>query len=302
MSLNVHQLHIFYTVAERGSFSAAAQALHMTQPAVTMQIQALEERFGVKLLLRSTKKLELTEAGYCLLPQARKAIELMEETDAVMAKYVETLKGQLLFAASLTIGEYVLPRLLGPFLREHPEMSVSMRIMNTSEIVEEIAHHGLAFGLVEAPTDDEAVVTEPVMNDELVLVVPPAHPFAEREEVELEEVLAEPFVLRERGSGTRQVLVEELERIGVTEDRLRIVSDFGSNGAVKSAVEAGIGLTVLSVSSIKNEVALGLLRPVRIRNVAFRRQFYAVRSKATELPFHAAVLLQYLRGLTHEQG
>jgi DNA-binding transcriptional LysR family regulator len=302
MSLNVHQLHIFYTVAERGSFSSAAQALHMTQPAVTMQIQALEERFGVKLLLRSTKKLELTEAGHCLLPQARKAIELMEETDAVMARYVETLKGQLLFAASLTIGEYVLPRLLGPFLREHPEMSVSMRIMNTSEIVEEIAHHGLAFGLVEASTDDAAVVAEPVMNDELTLVVPPAHPFAERGEVELEEVLAEPFVLRERGSGTRQVLVEELEKIGVTEDRLRIVSDFGSNGAVKSAVEAGIGLTVLSAWSIKNEVSLGLLKPVRIRNVNFRRQFYAVRSPSTELPFHAAVLLQYLRGLTHESG
>ncbi len=302
MSLNVHQLHIFYTVADRGSFSAAAQALHMTQPAVTMQIQALEERFGVKLLLRSTKKLELTEAGRCLLPQARKAVELMRETDAVMAKYVEDLKGQLKFAASLTIGEYVLPRLLGPFLKRYPDISVSMRVMNTSEIVEEIAHHGLVFGLVEAPTDDPGVLTEPVMNDELVLIVPVGHPFASREEVTIAEVAKEPLVLRESGSGTRQVMVEEMERHGVKEDQLRIVSDFGSNGAVKSAVEAGLGLSFLSVWSIKNESALGILKPVRIEGVRFRRQFYAVRPKTSDLPLHAAVLLEYLRGLTNESS
>lgn len=297
MSLNVHQLHTFYTVAEKGSFSAAAQVLHMTQPAVTMQIQALEERFGAKLLLRSTKKLELTEAGRCLLPQARKAVELMRETDAIMAKHVESLKGQLKFAASLTIGEYVLPRLLVPFLLRYPEMSVSMRVMNTSEILEEIMHHGLAFGLVEAPTDEPAVVAEPVMNDELVLVAPISHPFAEREAVKLEEVLREPLVLRESGSGTRQVVVEELERLGVREEQLRVVSDFGSNGAVKSAVEAGLGLTFLSVWSIKNEAALGLLKPIRIEGVAFRRQFYAVRSKSVDLPLHATALIEYLRGM-----
>ncbi|THF74244.1 LysR family transcriptional regulator [Cohnella fermenti] len=300
MSLNIHQLHIFYAVAERGSFSAAAQTLHMTQPAVTMQIQALEERFGVKLLQRSTKKLVLTEAGHCLLPQARKAFDLMRETDQLMAKYVDNLKGRLHFAASLTIGEYVLPRLLGPFLLRYPEVSVSMQVMNTSEIVESIANQGMAFGLVEASTDDDAVITEPVMNDELMLVVPSGHPFAAREEVSLEEAIAEPLVLRERGSGTRQVVVEELERHGVQEEKLRIVSDFGSNGAVKSAVEAGLGLSVLSVWSIKNEAALGLLKPIRVRDVFFRRQFYAVRSKASDLPMNAVVLLDYIRGLSDE--
>ncbi|RUS46492.1 selenium metabolism-associated LysR family transcriptional regulator [Cohnella sp. AR92] len=300
MSLNIHQLHIFYTVAERGSFSAAAQTLHMTQPAVTMQIQALEERFGVKLLHRSTKKLELTEAGHCLLPQARKAFDLMKETDFLMAKYVENLKGRLNFAASLTIGEYVLPRLLGSFLKRYPEVLVSMQVMNTSDIVEAIANQGLAFGLVEASTDDESVVTEPVMNDELMLIVPSSHPFASREEVALKELIAEPLVLRERGSGTRQVLVEELARRGVREESLRIVSDFGSNGAVKSAVQAGLGLSVLSVWSIKNEAALGLLKPVRIQGVTFQRQFYAVRSKSSDLPMQAEVLLDYIRGLSNE--
>ncbi|MBB6671150.1 LysR family transcriptional regulator [Cohnella nanjingensis] len=300
MALNVHQLHIFYTVAERGSFSAAAQTLHMTQPAVTMQIQALEERYGVKLLQRSAKKLELTDAGRCLLPQARKAIELMRETDDAMARYALQLKGQLKFAASLTIGEYVLPRLLGPFLKRFPELSVSMRIINTTEILEEIEHHGLAFGLVEGRVDGPGLFVEPVMSDELVLVAPADHPFASRTEVTLEEVAAEPMVLRETGSGTRQVMEEELVRHGLAPERLRVVSDFGSTGAVKSAVEAGLGLSFLSVWTLKHEAALGLLKPVRIQGVSFRRQFYAVRQQSADLPLAASALLNDLRGLPDE--
>ncbi|MCD9026554.1 LysR family transcriptional regulator [Cohnella silvisoli] len=301
MALNVHQLHIFYTVAERGSFSAAAQTLHMTQPAVTMQVQALEERFGTKLLNRTTKKLELTEAGHRLLPQARKAVELMRDTDVLMVKFIEELKGRLQFAASLTIGEYVLPRLLGSFLRRFPEVSVNMKVMNTTEIIDAVAHQGLDFGIIEAPCDVPGFDAEPVMNDELMLVTPTDHPFAARDEVTLDEVIREPMVLREKGSGTRQIMEEELQRHGVNEDQLHVVSEFGSTGAVKSAVEAGLGLSIISVWTIKHEVALGLLKPVKIKGVSFRRQFFAVRLLSSLLPMPAAALLHDLRELSHEK-
>jgi len=300
MALNVHQLHIFYTVADRGSFSAAAQTLHMTQPAVTMQVQALEERFGTKLLNRTTKKLELTEAGHRLLPQARKAVELMRETDALMADFIEELKGRLAFAASLTIGEYVLPRLLGSFLRRYPEVSVSMKVMNTAEIIDAIRHQGLDFGLIEAPCDVPGFDAEAVMNDELMLVVPANHPFARRKEIALADVIKEPMVLREKGSGTRQIMEEELLRHGVSDRQLRVSSEFGSTAAVKSAVEAGLGLSFLSVWTIKHEAALGLLKPVKIKGVSFVRQFYAVRLQSSLLPMPAAALLHELRGLSHE--
>lgn len=300
MALNVHQLHIFYTVAERGSFSAAAQALHMTQPAVTMQVQALEERFGTKLLNRTTKKLELTEAGHHLLPQARKAVELMKETDALMARFIEDLKGRLVFAASLTFGEYVLPRLLGKFLRKYPDVAVNMKVMNTTEIIDAIANQGLDFGIIEAPCDVPGFEAEPVMNDELVLVVPSSHPFASRTSVTLEEAVAEPMVLREKGSGTRQIMEDELLRHGVSEGQLRVASEFGGTGAVKSAVEAGLGLSIISKWTIKHEVALGLLKPVAIEGVSFVRQFYAIRLKSALLPIPAAALLNDLRELAHE--
>src|SRR5690606_16564732 len=128
----------------------------------------------------------------------------------------------------------------------------------------------------------------PVMNDELMLVVPASHPFASRDEVTLEEVIREPMVLREKGSGTRQIMEEELLRHGITDDELRVVSEFGSTGAVKSAVEADLGLSILSVWTIKHEIALGLLKPVRIKDVTFNRQFFAVRLQSSLLPMPAA--------------
>lgn len=162
--MNFHQLHIFYTVLERGSFSAAAQTLHMTQPAVTMQVQALEDYFGTKLFNRSTKKIMLTEAGHTLMPYALRSIQLMRETDQAMSAFTHMLEGRLQLGASLTIGEYVLPRLLGPFGKQYPNISIMMKVMNTSQIMEEILKHQLNFGLIEASVTHPDMVIEPVMG------------------------------------------------------------------------------------------------------------------------------------------
>lgn len=295
MALNYHQLHIFYTVAEKGSFSAAAQALHMTQPAVTMQIQSLEDYFGTKLLLRSTKRIELSEAGKTLMPYAEQGIALMRETDSAMARFTQMLEGRLQLGASLTIGEYVLPRLLGPFGQQYPHINIVLKVMNTAEILEQILHHQLSFGLVEAAVQHPDMVMEPVMEDELKLIVPVGHPLAELREVSLQEVLDYPFVLREKGSGTRQVMEEELSRLSVPIDRVKTVMDLGSTGAVKSAVEAGFGITMLSPASVKHEVALGLLKVLDIRDASFRRNFYSIHLKSTLLPISAVTFLDFLR-------
>lgn len=295
MALNFHQLHIFHTVAEKGSFSHAAQALHMTQPAVTMQVQSLEEYFGTKLFARSTKKVELTEAGRTLLPFARKGIELMKETDIGMSKFTHMLEGRLHLGASMTIGEYILPRLLGPFSQEYPNISVSMKVINTKQILEEVLHHQLTFGLVEAEVSHPDVHTEAVLSDELKLIVPSGHPLAEAETVTLSDVLKHPFVLREQGSGTRRVMEEELERAGVNADELRIVMELGSTGAVKSAVEAGLGLSVLSQSSVRHEATLGVLKVKDIADVRFARSFHAIYLNSTMLPISAVTFMTFLR-------
>lgn len=295
MALNFHQLHIFYTVAERGSFSAAAQSLHMTQPAVTMQVQSLEDYFGTKLLQRSTKRIDLTEAGKALMPYARRSIELIRDTDQAMSAFTKQLKGRLQLGASLTIGEYILPRLLGPFGQTFPEISISMKVMNTAQIMEEILNHQLTFGLIEAPVNHPDMQMEAVMSDELKLIVPKDHPLSKQQTVMLDEVAMYPFVLREQGSGTRLVMEEQLKRKNIDPGELKIVMELGSTGAVKSAVEAGLGVSFISESSVKHEVALGLLHVVPIEDARFKRQFYSIYLKSTLLPISAVTFLTFLR-------
>lgn len=295
MALNFHQLHIFYTVAERGSFSAAAQSLHMTQPAVTMQVQSLEDYFGTKLLQRSTKRIELTEAGRTLMPFAQRSIDLIRDTDQAMSTFTKQLKGRLQLGSSLTIGEYILPRLLGPFGQEYPHISISMKVMNTSQIMEDILNHQLNFGLIEAPVNHPDMHMEAVMSDELRLIVSKDHPLANRSSVTLEEVLEYPFVLREQGSGTRLVMEEQLRKKKIDPASMKIVMELGSTGAVKSAVEAGLGISFVSSSSVKHEVALGLIRMIKISDVKFQRQFYSIYLKSALLPISAVTFLTFLR-------
>ncbi|ACX64220.1 DNA-binding transcriptional regulator, LysR family [Paenibacillus sp. cl141a] len=294
--MNFHQLHIFYTVAERGSFSAAAQALHMSQPAVTMQVQALEEYFGTKLLIRSTKRMELSEAGRTLLPFARRSLELSQATDAAMAAFSNKLQGRLQLGASLTIGEYVLPRLLGPFGREYPDISIMLKVMNTTQILEEIASHQLNFGLIEAPVEHPDMVLDAVMEDELKLIVPSSHPLAQREDaIYLKDVLTYPFVLREKGSGTRKVMEDVLLERGHDPESIQTVMELGSTGAVKSAVEEGLGITMLSTSTVKHETALGLVKMIDIADASFKRNFYSIHLRSALLPMSAMTFLAYLR-------
>jgi DNA-binding transcriptional LysR family regulator len=295
MALNFHQLHIFYTVAEKGSFSLAAASLHMTQPAVTMQVQALEDYFGVKLFHRSTKKIELSEAGRALIPFAKKSIDLIRETDVAMSKFTRMIEGRLQLGASLTMGEYILPRLLGPFSKVYPNISVSMKVMNTAQILEEVLGHQLNFGLVEAPIHHPDVHTEPVLSDELKLIVPADHPLAAKDQVLMEEVLPYPFVLREQGSGTRRVMEEELDRSGINYKDMNIVMELGSTGAIKSAVEAGLGISILSQSSVKHEVTLGLFKVITLTNISFKRSFYAIYLSSTLLPISAVSFMTFLR-------
>ncbi|MBD2871466.1 selenium metabolism-associated LysR family transcriptional regulator [Paenibacillus arenilitoris] len=295
MALNFHQLHIFYTVAERGSFSAAAQSLHMTQPAVTMQVQSLEDYFGTKLLQRSTKRIELTEAGRALMPYAQRSIDLIRDTDQAMSTFTKQLKGRLQLGSSLTIGEYILPRLLGPFGQEYPHIAISMKVMNTSQIMEDILNHQLNFGLIEAPVNHPDMHMEAVMSDELRLIVSKDHPLASRSSVSLEEVMEYPFVLREQGSGTRLVMEEQLREKNIDPAAMKIVMELGSTGAVKSAVEAGLGISFVSASSVKHEVALGLIRMVKITDTKFKRQFYSIYLKSALLPISAVTFLTFLR-------
>lgn len=163
------------------------------------------------------QKIELSEAGRTLLPHAKRSVELVRQTDEAMSAFTQKLQGRLQLGASLTIGEYVLPRMLGPFARQYPDISIVMKVMNTTQIMDEILKHQLNFGLIEAPIHHPDMIVEPVMQDELKLIVPAGHDLAGRGKVNLEEVMNYPFVLREEGSGTRQVMEGQLQKKKLTQ-------------------------------------------------------------------------------------
>ncbi|WP_058301670.1 LysR family transcriptional regulator [Gorillibacterium timonense] len=295
MALSFHMLHIFYTVAEKGTFSAAAQSLHMTQPGVTMQIQALEDHFGTKMFRRMPKAVELTDAGLALLPYARQMVELMAQTEREMSRFTRELGGRLELGTSLTIGEYILPRLIGPFNREFPHITVSMKVMNTAQIMEGVLAHSLTFGLVEAGIEHPDLVVEPLLHDELKLVLPAGHELLHQERITVDDLSRYPFIMRERGSGTRRIVEEALQRGGHSPSELRIAMDLGSTGAIKSAVEAGLGLSILSGSTVKHEVALGVLELREIEGIRFERSFSSVYHRTALLPLPAVTFMTFIR-------
>lgn len=295
MAVNFYQLRIFFAVAEKGSFSAAASGMRISQPAVTMQIQSLENYFGTKLFNRSTRRIVLTEAGEALLPFAKRAIHLMKETDQAMTHYIQSLQGQIELGASLTFGEYLLPRILGPFSKEYPNISVSMKVIDTTQILDEILAHQLTFGLVETSIDHPDVLVEPLFYDELKLIVPTGHPLAQMAQPHIEQVLEYPFILREKGSSTRLVMEEEFRRHQLDLSQIKIASELGSTGAVKSAVEAGLGISILSQSAVKHELSLRLLEMKSIAGFEFKRHFFSVYLNSMLLPLSAVTFLTFLQ-------
>src|ERR1039458_8588201 len=209
-SLDNFRLVVFRAVAEQHSFRKAAEELYLTQPAVSLQIKALEEDIGVQLFDRTGARIALTEAGKVLLGYSRQANALFVQAEQDIAALSGEHAGQLALGASSTIAQYVLPRLLGEFSREYPRVHPTMISGNTEQIVEAVEELKIDLALIEGPARSRDVKTEPFLEDELVLIVSAAHEWAELKSIPCSEIAAAPLLMRERGSGTRRVV--EIDR------------------------------------------------------------------------------------------
>lgn len=255
-SLENFRLVVFRRVAEALSFRKAAEELYLTQPAVSQQIKALEEELGVQLFDRAGKHVALTPAGQIMLNYAEKAGELMVQAEQEIASLDGAHAGTLAVGASTTIAQYLLPRLLGEFCRRHPRVHPRLISGNTEKVVAALDQKKIALGLIEGPARNQHVKTEPFLRDELVPIVAVAHPWAERSAVSLEELSRAPLVMRERGSGSRRVIEMAMERQGVRLGSLQIAMELDSTEAIKSAVEAGLGIGIVSRCAIAADLRL----------------------------------------------
>ncbi len=283
-----NQLEIFRVVAEKKSFSEAARTLHISQPAISMQIQAMEEYYGTKLLDRTTKRVTLTPAGEILYEYSLRLLSLFNSAQRDISQAASIIKGKLVLGASLTIGGHVLPPLLNAFYRQYPEASITMEIMNTEKVLERVTALTLDLGFVEGEVITDELHIETLARDELVVVVAANHLLATRKQLSLEEVTALPLVMREPGSGTRQVMEERLQAVGFDPRDLNVVMELGSTEAVKGAVEAGLGAAILSKWTVRREIKWGVFKQLTIENLPIHRDFSVVlnihkfRSPATQ--------------------
>ena len=273
------RLKVFRTVAEHLNFRKAAEHLFLTQPAVTLQIKALEDDLGIRLFDRAANRVSLTPQGSLLLAYAKKIAALVSQAEQELGSEDGKVSGELSLGVSTTIAQYVLPRLLGAFLDEHPRVQFSLHSGNTDEIVHLLLDNKLSLGLIEGPARDRGIHTEPFMQDELVLIMPRA--FAS-DRMSHDQFLASNLLMREQGSGSRRVVELALEHAGLKLKSFKHVMDLDSTEAIKSAVEVGLGIGFVSRWAISKELELGALKVVDVPGLKITRHFSLISRTGPE--------------------
>ncbi len=253
------RLQVFHTVARLLSFTKAAETLHMTQPAVTFQVRQLEEHFNTRLFDRTRNRISLTEAGHTVFGYADRIFALYQEMERAVSELTGEISGDLRIGASTTIAEYMLPTLLGDFKEKHEGVTIHLKVANSEGIVSMVEHNDIDLGVVESPVTSKNLAVEVCRRDSLVAIVPPGHVLAGQSDVTFPELLKFPFICREEGSGTREVIGAQLHQLDDGEASLKIAMELGSPEAVKGAVEAGMGVSVVSRTTIQKELRLGTL-------------------------------------------
>jgi LysR family transcriptional regulator, transcriptional activator of the cysJI operon len=277
------RLVVFRAVAQQLSFRKAAEELYLTQPAVSLQIKALEEDLGVQLFDRTGLRVAITAAGRVLLDYAEQGHVLLQQAEHAIAAIGGELAGQLALGASTTIAQYVLPRLLGEFLGKHPRVLPSLISGNTEHIVRAVVLQEIALGFIEGPSRSKDVREEAFLADELVLIAPTAHEWAERGNIESHELKTVPLLMRERGSGTRHVVEIALERHHLKPASLQIAMELDSTEAIKSAVEAGLGVGFLSKWAIAKDARTGKsFKIVEVKGLRIQREFLTIYAAGLE--------------------
>jgi DNA-binding transcriptional LysR family regulator len=277
--VDLRHIEIFVKVAELGSFSKAAKALSLTQPTVSEHIRTLEGDLGVRLLDRLGRGAAVTRAGSLLLSYAQRMLALSREVRQAMDGFQGRMSGELLIAASTIPGEYVLPALIGRFKEEYPDISITLLIGDSQAVIDWVAEGRTELGVVGARPSVRGIEYKELIPDELVVVVRRAHPWHDRKQIMLEDLREESLLIRERGSGTRAAIEAALAEVGMDLGAFHIVGEMGSTQAIKEAVKAGVGVSLVSRRAVEDECRSGLLWCLRVEDLEVTRAFHLATHK-----------------------
>ncbi|WP_066638344.1 selenium metabolism-associated LysR family transcriptional regulator [Desulfolucanica intricata] len=298
--MNINFLHTFATVIEMDSISKAAKNLNITQPAVSKQISALEEQYGIKLLERLGRRMVPTEAGNKLYKHAKIILTHLEKLEEEMNELVSEIRGRLVIGASTIPGQYILPKIIGAFKKEYPQVKTFLEVADSGKVVQKLLDHEIHLGAVGTRVQHEKIASVKLAGDELVLITPPDHPFANRVGVRAAELAGENLVWRESDSGTRQEVEGKLAKAGLNIENLMIVAEFGSTEAIISAVEAGLGVSFVSRWAVQKKAGQQSLAVLNLEDVSLDRNLYVIYPKRKYFNRAAEAFINFLRSLNAE--
>ena len=285
-------MRVFITVADKKNFSKAAKALSLTQPAVSFQIQTLEQYYQTMLFDRVNRHVKLTAAGELLLDYAIHMNNLQAELERNMQQLTGHVKGELLIGASTTSGEYILPYVVGSFKQDYPDVNVTIQIMNTKEISSAVESKTFDLGIIEGPLEQSDVIeAHNFLEDELVLAIPSDHPFAKKESITLEELKELPYITREPGSGSRLIFEQALIDADFDIEDLNIVMELGSTTSIKSAIMGGLGVSTISKWAVQDLVKAGKVAALNVQGLTLKRSFHIILNQEK---FHSEATGKFL--------
>ncbi|HUY81729.1 MAG TPA: LysR substrate-binding domain-containing protein [Acidobacteriaceae bacterium] len=287
------RLKVFRTVAKQLNFRKAAELLHLSQPAVSQQVHALEEELGIALFDRSGSRVQLTAAGALLLKYARKAAQLAAEAREAIERLQGKGGGELRLGASTTPAQYILPRMLGAFRKQHPRTAISVISGNTERIVAALLNDEITLGIIEGPAASRALHKQLFLKEKLVLIVAKKHPWARSRSIPLSSLSEASLLLRERGSGTRRVVELALKRAGLRLSQLQVMMELDSTEAIVAGVEAGLGVGFVPERAIAKELRLGTLSTVKLEGLEVQRDITFIRRAGPALEGAAAAFEQF---------
>jgi len=274
MNLNLYRT--FIRVVETQNLSRTAEELGLSQPAVSKQIQTLEDLYGILLLERAGRKLKTTEAGDVLYQYAREIAKTIERTQKAMEDVAQNRKWQLKIGASTIPGEYILPDLIKQYKEDMPSIKISIEISDTEAIFNKVAERELDAGIVGGWINNRKVEGNKWWEDELVVITPQDHRLADATEINIEDLIAERWIIREKGSGTRKAMEELFAFHNIKKDELNIFMETGSTESVLASVESGMGISIVSRYAVKNNQMHRRLKIITLQNKLTKRFFYVI--------------------------
>ncbi len=297
--MTLHQLKVFQHVARERSFSRAAKSLFISQPSVSYQVRELERALHVELFAQNGRRIHLTQAGQILYGYAQQIGGLMDDAVFALQELRGLERGLLRVGASTTAGIYVLPEILGAFKQSHPKIDVRLEIGNWQHVQTRLLEADLDLVVAGEPSRQPRLAVEPLMPNELVVIGAPDHPLARQRGIPMERLAEEPFIIREPGSGTRSTVERMMTERAIT---LPIAMELGSNGAIKQAVAAGLGLAILSLQALTLELQVGRLVVLDVEGFPIDRTWNIVYAKGAHLSIPAVAFRQFLREWATERA